>query len=158
VPLRAAPGDEQNMALAAQNNWVVAWDNMSTLRLWQSDALCRLATAGGFATRKLYSNNEEVQIQVSRPVILNGIASEMVNRPDLIDRCLVVGLPVIPDTERQTEEEVLAELARLRPSLLGALLGAVSAGLKNLPGLKLGRLPRLADFTWWVEGCAPGLG
>ena len=27
---------------------------------WLSDALCRLATGGGFATRELYSNEDEV--------------------------------------------------------------------------------------------------
>jgi Bifunctional DNA primase/polymerase, N-terminal len=157
VPLRSAPGDEQNMALAAQNNWVVAWDNLSSLRQWQSDALCRLATAGGFATRRLYSNNEEGQIQVSRPMILNGIAAEMVSRADLIDRSLVVGLPVIPDTERRTEGEVKAELDRHRPYLLGALLDGVSAGLRNLATTEVDRLPRLADFALWVEACGPAL-
>jgi hypothetical protein len=158
MPLRAAPRDEQSLLVAAQNNWVVCLDNLSSLRVWQSDAVCRLATGGGFGTRKLYTNDEEVQIQVARPVTLNGIAAEMVNRSDLLDRAMTVALPVIPDTARRTEEDVWQELGQLRPLLLGALLDAASAGLRNLPGVTLPWLPRLADFVRWVEACGEALG
>ena len=37
--------------IAANNGWVVALDNISYLPPWLSDALCRLSTGGGFATR-----------------------------------------------------------------------------------------------------------
>jgi hypothetical protein len=156
--LRSAPRDEQNLFVAAQNNWVVCWDNLSHLRAWQSDALCRLATGGGFATRKLYSNDEEVQIQVARPVILNGIASEMVSQPDLLNRVLMVELPVITDTGRRAEKDVKGELELLRPSLLGALLDTIVVGLRNRDTVHLDRLPRMADFVRWVEACGPALG
>src|SRR5919197_2231288 len=67
----------------------------------------------------------------------------MVSRPDLLDRALVV--------EWQ-------ELEEARPRLLGALLEVVACGLRNLPTTRLAELPRMADFTRWVEACAPALG
>jgi hypothetical protein len=45
-----------------------------------------------------------------------------------------------------------------RPRLLGALLDAVSAGLRNLRSVQLDHLPRMADFTRWVEACGEALG
>ncbi len=52
--IRTPPRDERDLLIAATNSWVVAYDNLSRLLLWQSDALCRLATGGGFSTRELY--------------------------------------------------------------------------------------------------------
>src|SRR5262249_2911090 len=56
------------------------------------------------------------------------------------------------------EEEVLARFEKVRPKILGALLDAVSAGLKRLPNVKLERLPRMADFARWVTACEVALG
>ena len=62
APLRAAPRDGRDLIIAATNGWVIALDNLSTVPDWLSDAICRLATGGGFATRELYSDGEEIII------------------------------------------------------------------------------------------------
>jgi hypothetical protein len=59
-PSRAPPRDERDLAIAASGSWVPTLDNLSGVRPWLSDALCRLAKGGGFATRELYSNDREV--------------------------------------------------------------------------------------------------
>jgi hypothetical protein len=82
----------------------------------------------------------------------------MVNRPDLLERALVIELPIIPDGSRRTEEEVWKRLEEERPRLLGALLDAVSAGLRDLPSIQFEHLPRMADFARWVEACGGALG
>jgi putative DNA primase/helicase len=82
----------------------------------------------------------------------------MVSRPDLLDRALVVELPAITEGRRRTKEEVWQALEDDRPRLLGALLDVVASGLRNLPTTRLAELPRMADFTRWVEACAPALG
>jgi putative DNA primase/helicase len=46
----------------------------------------------------------------------------------------------------------------VRPLILGALVDAVSAGLRNLPNLRLDQLPQTADFALWVNACEGGLG
>ena len=56
--LRAEPREPRDLMIAATNSWVVALDNLSDLRPWLSDALCRLATGGGFSTRELYTDND----------------------------------------------------------------------------------------------------
>ncbi len=148
-PLRAPPRDERDLAIAASSNWVPALDNLSGVRPWLSDALCRLATGGGFATRELYTDDREVLFSQKRPVILNGIDSLAV-AGDLRDRSLVVELPPIPPDEKRTEREFYRELEAVRPKVLGVLLDAVSAALRNLDQVELRELPRMADFAVWV--------
>jgi hypothetical protein len=46
-PIRAEPQNKRDLAIMANNSWVVALDNVSDLPRWLSDALCRLATGGG---------------------------------------------------------------------------------------------------------------
>jgi hypothetical protein len=155
--LRTAPRSEQDLLVAARNSWVVGLDNLSFVNADLSDAICRLATGGGFSTRKLYTDGEEYRIDVCRPVILNGIPS-LAARPDLADRSIVLTLPPIADSQRRTEAEFWAEFNQRARYILGALLDAASAGLKNLPTTRLSCRPRMADFAQWAVAAAPACG
>ena len=94
APLRSEPRNGRDLAIAANNGWVLAYDNLSAISDWLSDAFCRIATGGGFSTRELYSDTDEVLIDAQRPLALNGIA-ELATRPDLLDRALPLYLPRI---------------------------------------------------------------
>src|SRR5262249_30438334 len=59
APLRAEPRENRDLAIASNNGWVVALENVSYLPPWLSDALCRLSTGGGFATRTLHTDEDE---------------------------------------------------------------------------------------------------
>jgi hypothetical protein len=67
--------------IAANNNHVVAFDNLSGLPSWLSDALCRLASGGSFPLRQLFTDENEILFQATRPVIFNGI-EDVVCRAD----------------------------------------------------------------------------
>jgi hypothetical protein len=157
VPLRAVPRDVRDLMISAEKSHVLAFDNLSHLPPWLSDALCRIATGGGFATRELYSDREEVIFDAIRPVILTGIEN-VVTRGDLVDRSLSLTLKSISDSDRKTEQELNRDYASRRPAILGGLLSAVSLALKNLPDTALDRLPRMADFARWVVAGESGLG
>jgi hypothetical protein len=156
-PLRRLPRDERDLAIAAGNSWVLAFDNLSGLPAFLSDALCSLATGGGLATRELYSDADEKLFAATRPLLLNGI-EEIATRPDLLDRSLLLTLPTIPDGRRRDEEELVRDFEAIRPRVLGALLDAVSAGLRNRPGVRLACKPRMSDFATWLVACEPALG
>lgn len=157
VPLRSPPRDERDLAITAINSWVVALDNVSNLQPWLSDAICRLATGGGLATRELYTDTEETLLAAVRPVILNGIG-DVTARSDLLDRSIIVTLPRIPDDKRRTEAELWAAFERERPQILGALLNAVSCALGKMDTVNLTTVPRMADFAKWAVAAAPALG
>lgn len=155
-PLRTAPRNERDLMIAAHNSWVLAYDNLSGLRPWLSDAFCRLSTGGGLTTRELYSDLDETIMDAMRPQVLNGI-EDVATRGDLLDRSLVLNLPRIPDEQRQDEATFWAAFNEARPRILGALLDAVAVALRNLPNTRLDRLPRMADFARWVTAAEPAL-
>src|SRR5215831_12816193 len=132
VPLRALPRSEHDLFIAARNSHVLAYDNASGLPDWLSDAFCRLATGGGFSTRQLYTDDDEVLFGSKRPILLNGI-DDVAARPDLADRSIVQTLAAISDERRKLETELWADFERKRPRILGALLTAISHGLRTLP-------------------------
>jgi hypothetical protein len=157
APLRAEPKHGRDLMIAANNSWCLAYDNLSHLPSWLSDALCRLSTGGGFATRELYTDQDEIIFDSQRPVLLTSI-EEVATRSDLLDRCLTVWLPPIPEDRRRAEAELLAAFQKARPQILGALLDAVAVGLRRLPSIQLPALPRMADFSIWVSATEEGLG
>ena len=142
--------------IAANNGYLLAFDNLSGLPVWLSDALCRLASGGSFAVRQLYTDDEEVLFEATRPILLNGI-EEVVSRPDLGDRAIFLTLTPIGDVRRRPENELWREFEIARPHILGALLTAVVHGLRAFGGVHLDRLPRMADFVLWAAACEPAL-
>jgi len=66
APLIPAVADLRNLAIQAQNRWIVAYDNLSYISVDQSDAVCRISTGGGFSTRALFENDEEVVFEFIR--------------------------------------------------------------------------------------------
>jgi len=132
--------------ISAKNRWLLALDNLSDIRPWLSDALCRISTGGGLNKRKLYTDDDEVIFDVQRPVILNGIA-DLASRPDLADRALVLRLPRIDEHQRKPEAEFWAEFERDLPHILGAVFDVLSGVLDRIEDVKLNELPRMADFA-----------
>jgi hypothetical protein len=87
---------------------------------------------------------------------LNGI-EDIITRPDLADRAILLTLPYIPETERRPESAIWREFEAARPQILGALLEAASLGLRVLPTVRLKRLSRMADFALWAAACETAL-
>jgi len=152
VPLRPLPREERDIFIAANNGHVLAFDNLSGVPAWVSDTLCRLATGGGFATRRLYSDQDETLIRAMRPMILNGIEA-VITRPDLADRAIILTLNPIPEEKRRSEKELYAAFNEAIPGILGALLDGLSHGLRELPQTNLDSKPRMADFALWGVAC-----
>ena len=157
APLRSEPRNARDLIIAATNSWMLAFDNLSHLQPWFSDALCRLATGGGFSTRELYTDSEEVLFDATRPVILNGI-EELATRGDLLDRALILYLPQISDEKRKREAEFWRDFQKARPELLGTILDAVSTALRRLPTTHLKESPRMADFAAWGTAAESAFG
>jgi hypothetical protein len=154
APLRSAPKEPRDLMIAASHAHALGFDNLSVLPDWLSDALCRLATGGGFSTRTLYSDDEEMIFDAVRPVIINGIA-EVATRQDLVGRSVFVTMPPIPSSKRRAESTLWAAFDRAHPAILGALLTIVSVALKNEPDVTLANVPRMADFARWIVAAEP---
>lgn len=157
TPLRSMPKSERDLIIAASNSRVVCLDNLSGLSPNMSDALCRLATGGGFSTRELYTDDGEMLFEVQKPIILNGI-DEIATRHDVLDRSLLISMPVIDQDRRRAEKGLKEAFGNAHPRILGALLDAVSCALRYQASTTLQVLPRMADFAIWATAAEPALG
>ena len=92
VNLRNAPKSVEDIFVSARNNHVVCLNNLSRLSGDEQDAFCNLSTGGGYASRKLYTNDEESVYEAKRPVILNGI-NTVATQSDLISRLVRLECP-----------------------------------------------------------------
>lgn len=146
VMLRTKPKTVEDLYVSAKNNHLLSFENLSGISPEISDTLCIVATGGGTATRKHYSNDEEVTMEAHNPVILNGIGA-VITRNDLLDRAVSLCLPSI--SARRTKTEMRELFERDAPSIFGGLLGLLSISLAKLPSvtIPLMKLPRMADFA-----------
>jgi hypothetical protein len=145
APVRALPRDERELFIAASHSHVLAFDNLSGLPPWLSDTLCRLTSGGAFSTRRLFTDQDEILLAAARPIILNGI-EDIVTRPDLADRAILLMLAPIAERQRRPEHVLWQEFELARPYI-------TAHGLQMLPRVRLHRLPRMADFALWATAC-----
>lgn len=150
VSLRGRPANVEDIFVAANNNWVVSFENLSSLPAEQQDALCTLSTGGGNASRQFYTKGEEHVIESKRPVMLNGISC-VATRPDLIERAVHIEAPMIPTSARKDEGQLEKAWQRDHAILFGGLLDLFSATLAKLPKIRLKQKQRMADFEMLGE-------
>jgi hypothetical protein len=155
--LRTAPRTEDDLGVCCMHSHVVAFDNLSGLPPWLSDALCGVCTGSGIAKRTLYSDADETVLSYQRPIILNGIDA-MATRADLAERSIVIELAPIPARARLTERDIADRLDAAAPTVLAALLDGISSAIENQTAVRMSGLPRMADFATWVTAAEPGLG
>ncbi|MGH3679890.1 MAG: DUF4326 domain-containing protein, partial [Natronosporangium sp.] len=146
VPVRKPPKDAESWIVAAAGSWVVGLDNLSSVAEWLSDSLCRVVTGEGDVRRKLYTDGEYAVFAYRRCVIVNGIDLGALNG-DLAERLLSITLDLIAEENRRDEEDLWPQWAAAHPRILGAVLDLAAAVVKALPGVRLPKRPRMADFS-----------
>lgn len=144
--LRSAPKSAEDVFVGAGAAWIVCYENVSHLQAPIQDALCTIATGGGYAKRKLFTDADESIINVKRPVGINGI-SAAVTAQDLIDRTVSIEMPVV--RERVEVTDLWRQYEAERRVLIGALLDIAARALALLPSMRLpsGEKPRLVEFA-----------
>lgn len=153
---RSLPREDRDLFISAANRHLLAFDNVSSIADGFADCLCRIATGGGCSARTLHSDADETIFVAVKPLLLNGIPSGLLGRPDLADRALSIELK--PLRERREEAAIAADFARMRPGLLGLLCDGIAAALRNLDTTKISNPPRMMDAATWAEAAAEGLG
>jgi hypothetical protein len=141
--LLASVADIRNLSISANSRHIVAIDNLSGMTADQSDALCRLATGGGFSHRTLHTDADETVVEFVKPQILNGIDS-IATRGDLLDRALL--LKVHPPEVKIDAKILKAQYKANQPRFLGALLDALVVGLVNLPSVPVSQPVRMIEY------------
>jgi hypothetical protein len=143
------PKDERDLAAAVGAQWVCAYDNVGDIPEWLSDAFCTVATGGAFLSRRLYTDADPFVIAAARPLLLNGLGSQL-SRADFGSRAVRVEFLPIVKSQRKIEDEMLEEFRRAHPWILGGLLDVVVAVLQNLATVKTVGAPRMAGPAKWL--------
>ncbi|MFI6049972.1 hypothetical protein ACIBCO_07775 [Streptomyces violascens] len=144
--LRTAPENLRDLGVPAAAGWTLAFDNLSGVPSWLSDALCRVVTGDSQVTRALYSDDDVSLLVYQRPVLLTGIDVGVL-RNDLAERMMPLELQ--PITKRRTAGALWGAYERAHPEILGALLDLAVAVWADLPAAAadLTHRPRMADFA-----------
>ena len=141
------------------HNYVMAYDNISIMRDWISDLLCRVVTGSGFSKRELFTTDDDFIYTIMRCIMLNGITIAA-TKADLLDRSLIIQLKEIKKSKRRKVKDIWKEFDEIKAPLLGYILDIlvkVMAWKKenDSPGIQLSRM---ADWTEYSEIIARCMG
>ena len=147
----------ENLAIAASQERFLVLDNLTALRAWLSEALCRTVQGEAWSGRLLYSNYGQRLLTYRCVMGLSGISC-VVRQPDLLDRSIIIGLDAISPEHRREERVIWETLEADAGLILGGILDALSRAMALAPTLQLARLPRMADFARQAAAAAEALG
>ena len=158
VDVVSIPDKEDGLASVLSNSYLTVFDNAERISTRFSDLLAIACTRGYTSKRKLYSDNELIQIPLHSKILINGIG-DLISRPDLAERCNTIYLGQIK--ERKTEEQVWKEFDELKPKILGAIFNTLLKGLPLVSQMNekySDRLPRMADFCTYGAAFIKAMG
>ena len=118
----------RDFVAAAASRCVMPVDNVSEIAI--SDTYCRSVTGTTLAIRKLFTDSTSANTKIHARIIINGI-NLVPERSDLQDRFFPITLKMLNDGSRRSNKELGISFGKRSPYILGALLYALSAGLKN---------------------------
>jgi hypothetical protein len=148
--MRSIPREEDDLIVGAKGAHFLGFDNVSRLSDELSDAFCRLSTGGGAGKRQLYTDDDEILFNGTRPVAFNGI-EDVATRPDLVERTILLWLA--RPKRRRREKEIDTAFEGAASGIFGALLDGLVKGLQGIDDINDSDLPRMADFAAWAESC-----
>lgn len=154
VMLISTPKDLEHAQMTADKHWINTFDNISKIREWFSDFLCRAVTGEGDMKRSLYTNDDEFIRAYRRCFVLNGIGASAW-RPDLLDRSVIFDIPLLKQT--RSEKEMNAEWDATLPFILGGFFSILSKAMNIVGDVKGHEKFRMADFAQWGAALAESM-
>lgn len=155
--LLSPPKDETDLAGKSSRHYCLYFDNLSYCPDWLSDAFARLITGASFSKRKLYTDSDEVTFSEMPLLGMCGITL-FAEKPDLLDRLLILEMERISPEKRKTEKEFWGEFRFSLPKILGGLFTTLSETLGLVGTLNLHNLPRMADYASFATAASIALG
>lgn len=155
IPLVTTLSDKTDeLDRMAQTNYVMAFDNLSSLSGKMSDHWCKLATGLGVRIKKYYVTSEYITFEAIRPIIANGISQTLV-QSDVLNRALPVELSVMKN--RMDEQVYREQLEKAMPKLLGAVFTVLCQAMVKVHDAPKREWPRMGTFAKWTWAVAETL-
>ena len=154
------PHQQKELVQQLMHHYIPVYDNIDFISDDIASDLCRACTGAGFEKRQLYSDDDDVIYRYRRKVMLNGI--NIANqRPDFIERCLIIVQERVSSIKRKSKEDVVREAKQLLPEVRAYCLDILVRAINEYDTVSkelLGKLPRMADYCIWAECAARALG
>lgn len=113
------------------HNFIAYYDNVSVVKDWLSDTLCRAATGTGFSKRELYTDDDDIIYEYIRSVGLSAVHLPG-TKPDLLDRSLILKLLFIDKKfRRKYVADIIPKFEALKSQLLGYIFDILVQVLKK---------------------------
>lgn len=159
VKTLSIPRDVNEFIQQLSHNHLAYYDNVSSLRDWMSDQICRAVTGSGSSKRELYTDDDDVIYSFRRCIAINGI-NLAATKPDLLDRGLMFHLKRIEKVDRPKERDIKQAVEHMIPELLGYILDVLVKVLKfkETTIIEIKEYPRMADFSGYGEIIARCMG
>ncbi|MBS0236036.1 MAG: hypothetical protein JSS50_01715 [Proteobacteria bacterium] len=107
--------------------------------------------------RQLYTDGTEYSMQGCNPCIISGIGN-IIEQPDLIDRCLFITLLPISSDKRVAIADLRQEFQKDRGKIFGALCKAISCALRRKANVELSYIPRMMDAGRFISAASESFG
>lgn len=157
MPLIRVPDDEDNFAVLCDKHWLVCFDNITHTEKFFNDALCRAVTGASFTKRKLYTDDQTIQIHLKKAFSINGI-NLWSTAPDVLDRCILQQLERIDENARKSEDELLLSFEKDKSKIFGAICTILAKTIELRKSIVLPKKPRMADFAITCEAASRVMG
>jgi len=153
------PTDINELIQKLAHNYVAYFDNVSEIKEWISDQLCRAVTGSAFSKRELWTDDDDIIYSFKRCIGFNGI-NLGATKADLLERGLIIELEHIPDEKKRLLADIWKDFERIRPQLLGYIFDVLSKvlhakkkhdGNGNGGHIGLKGHPRMADYAEVAE-------
>ena len=151
------PSSEGDLKNLLANNYMVAFDNTAALSGNVSNILCAAITGSKAAKRKLYTDCDEIVLNLHNLVILNGI-DIVPYKSDLAERSLLFELQPIDKEKRKTDAEFWGDFEKDRPKILGAIFDILVKAMGLVSTVERKGLHRMADANVEMIAIAMALG
>lgn len=144
--LISPPKGPEQWAVIGPCKRILALDNLSSVPVWFSEALCRAVTGESSIERQLYTTGTPTVTTIQPAILLTSIDPGGL-RGDLIDRLLLLKLEPIQPSGRRTDSEIQRDFELVWSKLLGGLLNLTVKVLRTLKAIKPpAELSRMASF------------
>ena len=151
------PNSESDLKTLLGNSYMVAFDNTAALSTKVSNILCAAITGSKEAKRKLYTDCDQVILNLHNLIVINGI-DIVPYKSDLAERSLLFELQQISKENRKTDAEFWSSFAEDRPLILGAIFRVLSEAMTLMSEIKTTSLHRMADANREFLAIALALG
>lgn len=151
---RLVPRNPKDLMVVSSQTFINAYTNVSYLSKDFQDYFCSLVGDVADPSRKLFSDNSVVDIRAKTPIIINGI-NNVVERPDLFSRMMVINLEAINSANRVKftgSREDLKALQGKVQHFVFKLISKFITNMENVIKLMIGK-GRTEKILAWMELC-----